>query len=306
MDEKRKTDSTRERRYQRKKKENGRFYVLCLIAIAAVAVVVCSVVSLFCKEPTEMSQPVTEGAVHKMVTEIPPASQQNDLLKIAVDAVGEGEQKLCYLTFDDGPTEAVTPQILDVLERYDVPATFFMLGRMVEARPDLARQVHQKGHLLANHGYSHDYKAMYETAESFWGEIEKTEGLIREATGEEPFRLMRFPGGGQNAGSYGEVKQTYKTVLQEKGYYFADWNALNGDAEGHGLSASQLLERVKETAKGQKIVVLMHDAAAKKTTPEALPAIIEYLQSQGYEFRRMDEIRYYDKGEPEEVSSMIL
>lgn len=234
----------------------------------------------------------------------PPAEEENDLLKIATSAQGF-DSKICYLTFDDGPTKEVTPKVLDVLAQYDVKATFFVLGRMLESNPDIAKRAHDEGHLIANHSYYHQYDELYASAESFIEEIEKNNSLICDITGEEPFKLFRFPGGGHNAGKYGETKQQYKEVLKEKGYYFADWNCLNGDAEVVLRSPEGLLARTKETAIGKNIIVLMHDAAIKTTTPDALGSIIEYLRSQGYVFKRLDQIEYYAKPEPEE-SSMVL
>lgn len=234
----------------------------------------------------------------------PPAQEENDLLKIATSAQGL-DGKVCYLTFDDGPTKEVTPKVLDVLAQYDVKATFFVLGRMLESNPDIAKRAFDEGHLIANHSYYHQYDELYASVDSFIGEIEKNNNLIFEITGEEPFKLFRFPGGGHNAGKYGETKQQYKEVLKEKGYYFADWNCLNGDAEVVLRSTDGLLARIKETAIGKNIVVLMHDAAIKTTTPDALGSIIEYLRGQGYEFKRLDQIEYYAKPEPEE-HSMVL
>ena len=290
------------------RRKRFRFLLICIAAVAVVAVTVGFSVSAV-KNRNQNKAAVAAGAeptaTPKPAPQIPSASEQNDLLKIAVDAQGT-ESKICYLTFDDGPTAAVTPAILDTLKQYQVKATFFMLGKMIEESPDLAKRVYDEGHLLANHSYSHDYKALYATGESFMGEIEKTNGLIQGITGEEPFKLIRFPGGSYNAGDHAAEKQKYKTLLQEKGYYYADWNALNGDAEGASRSAAQLLEKLKATAAQKNIVVLMHDAAAKKTTAEALPSIIEYLKGQGYEFRRMDEIKYYNTGEEDKPASMIL
>lgn len=237
---------------------------------------------------------------------IPPASEENDLLKIAT-SVYDTDAKICYLTFDDGPTKEVTPKVLDVLKEYDVKATFFMLGKMIDANPDIAKRVASEGHLLSNHSYYHNYEDLYATADSFIAEIEKTQQAIENITGEESFKLMRFPGGSHNAGSYASAKQEYKNVLREKGYYYVDWNCLNGDAEAALRSAEQLISRTKETAIGRNIVVLMHDAAAKTTTPDALGSIIEYLRGQGYQFKRLDEIEYYDKTHKiEENNALIL
>lgn len=237
---------------------------------------------------------------------IPPASEENNLVKIADGAQGGNGAKLCYLTFDDGPCKAVTPSILDTLKQYNVKATFFMVGRMIEDDKELARRVYDEGHLMANHSYSHDYKALYATADGFIEEIDRTFDLIKEVTGEEPFKLIRFPGGSYNAGDHAAEKQQYKVLLKQRGYYYADWNCLNGDAEGGNRSAAQLLERVKATSGANNIVVLMHDAAAKKTTAEALPSIIEYLKGQGYEFRRLDEIPYYTAEEALKKSTDAL
>ena len=275
------------------KKENLRFYGLFVAAVAVIAAIIGIASRTFYLNDeipaakTEVSEKNTEA-----LPEIPLPSEQNDLLKIAVDAQGT-EEKVAYLTFDDGPTKEVTPKILDVLKQYDAKATFFMLGKMIERNSDLAKRVHDEGHLLANHTYSHSYADLYATGESFMAEIEKTNGLIRDIIGEEPFHLIRFPGGGYNTGNFAAEKQLYKLLLQEKGYYFADWNSLNGDAEGGTRSAEQLVARIRQTSGPKKLVILMHDAATKKSTAEALPAIIEYLRGEGYVFRRLDEIKYY-------------
>jgi len=278
--------------------------LLCILAVLVVAGGIGVGTRLFSSEP-EVATSAEPTTPPKPTPAIPPASEENDLLKIATTAEGS-EEKICYLTFDDGPTKEVTPAVLDALKAENVPATFFMLGRMIEKNPDIAKRVYEEGHLLANHTYSHQYGELYASGESFLNEVEKTTGLIREITGEEPFKLIRFPGGGHNAGTYGAQKQQYKLLLQENGYYFADWNSLNGDAEGQNRSAGELLARIKETSGVKNIVVLMHDAATKKSTPEALPAIIQYLREKGYTFKRLDEVPYYTEDNPPPEPDMIL
>ena len=274
------------------------FYPVCILLVALIAVFVAVGVNSVNPqtEPiSEASTPVEEPTqTPKPMPDIPPAAEENDLLAIATKAQGS-EEKICYLTFDDGPTKEVTPAVLDVLKEKDVKATFFLLGKMITANGEIAKRAHKEGHLLANHTYSHVYKELYASGESFMAEINKTHALIREITGEEPFRLIRFPGGGQNnGGSYCEEKQQYKLLLKQHGYYFADWNALNGDAEASGTrTVSELLNRMRQTSGPKNIVVLMHDAATKKTTAEALPAMIDQLRGEGYVFKRLDEIKYY-------------
>ncbi len=236
---------------------------------------------------------------------LPPTSEKNDLLEIVRTKNGS-EKKICYLTFDDGPTNDVTPQVLDVLKKYNVKATFFCLGKMLDANSEIAKREYDEGHLVANHTYYHNYGDLYASADSFMKEVNMTQDKIKEITGEEPFKLMRFPGGSHNAGSYAAVKQEYKKVLKEKGFYYADWNCLNGDAEATSRSTDELINSVKKTALEDNLIVLMHDASTKATTPQALGPIIEYLKSKGYEFRRLDEIDYYDTGATDEKNSMIL
>lgn len=238
----------------------------------------------------------TETTVKSREYNIPPASEENDLLKIARNAQGTEGVKICYLTFDDGPTKEVTPKVLDVLKKYDVKATFFCLGKMLDANRDIAEREHEEGHMLANHSYNHEYNKLYETQSSFMDEIERTQAVINEISGEDTLKLIRFPGGSYNAGDHAAEKQTYKQVLKDAGYYYVDWNCLNGDAESSLKDVSSLVSKVKNTATEDNIVVLMHDAAAKTTTPQALGEIIEYLKEKGYEFRRLDEVDYYDNG----------
>ena len=198
------------------------------------------------------------------------------------------------MTFDDGPTENITPQILDVLRRYNAKATFFEVGSLIRANPDMARRVYDEGHLIANHSNSHNYDKLYATEESFITEILECDATIKSImNGEEPFKLIRFPGGSYNAGDHASEKQIYKKTLAENGFYYCDWNALNGDAEGRTKNAEQLLEYLKSNMEGyNNLIVLMHDASAKQATADALPSIIEYIASKGYTFHRLDDIDY--------------
>lgn len=222
---------------------------------------------------------------------IPEPSAENNLLQIIADS---GQSKRCYLTFDDGPTENITPQILDVLRRYNAKATFFEVGSLIRANPDMARRVYDEGHLIANHSNSHNYDKLYATEESFITEILECDVTIKSImNGEEPFKLIRFPGGSYNAGDHASEKQIYKKTLAENGFYYCDWNTLNGDAEGRTKNAEQLLEYLKSNMDGyNNLIVLMHDASAKQATADALPSIIEYIASKGYTFHRLDDIDY--------------
>lgn len=194
--------------------------------------------------------------------------------------------KIAYLTFDDGPSANVTPKILDILDNYDIKATFFMLGNMAKSNPNLVKKVRANGHSIGNHSYSHNYEYIYANSDNFLGEVYRTDEILRGILGSSfNSKLFRFPGG-----SFESYKNQYKNDLKNIGFRYYDWNALNGDAEGNNIPAISLINRVKETARGQdELIVLMHDASSKATTAEALPQIIEYLKGQGYTFDKLSE-----------------
>ncbi|GAB6150107.1 MULTISPECIES: polysaccharide deacetylase family protein [Clostridium] len=194
-------------------------------------------------------------------------------------------KKVAYLTFDDGPTKQMTPKILSILDKYNAKATFFVLGQMVEKNPELLKEERAKGHSICNHSYSHDYKLLYSSADNFLKDFAKSTAAIKAVLGDYDGKVIRFPGG-----SYGKKRAPYKQVAKDAGYTYVDWNALNGDAEHQHVPADKLLARVQSSTKGKNhVVILMHDAATKGTTVEALPKVIEYLKSQGYEFATLDE-----------------
>lgn len=194
------------------------------------------------------------------------------------------EQKIAYLTFDDGPTAKITPQILDILKEQDVKASFFVLGKHVANNPDLAKRIVDEGHILANHSYSHDYASLYNGTDFFAEDIKKTEQIIIDTVGENGYvKVFRFPGG-----SFEKSKDPQKEKLSELGYVFLDWNALNGDAEGHNVAPATLLKKVQNTTKNTtNAVILMHDASTKQTTVDALPSIIEHLRNEGFVFKTL-------------------
>lgn len=203
-----------------------------------------------------------------------------------VAAYNGKEGKTAFLTFDDGPTY-LTPQILDILKEKGAVATFFTLGQNVAANPDMVRREIEEGHAVANHSYTHDYKFIYGNLDNFKSDIEKADKIIIDTIGEENYhKVFRFPGG-----SFEKSKDPYKQWLSDNGYKYIDWNCLNGDAEAQNVPADKLLAKVKNTSKGiNNIVILMHDAATKKTTVEALPAILDYLKAEGYTFKTLNDL----------------
>ncbi|MGN0162130.1 MAG: polysaccharide deacetylase family protein [Candidatus Ornithomonoglobus sp.] len=280
-----------------------------VIAIMAAAVVVCvaaicvvlktdpqsepEVITEIAEEPTADTAQDIAGA---SVGNIPAPDQIQDVIDIIAASRLNGMTRRCYLTFDDGPSAVVTGEILDILAKYNAKATFFEVGKYVDQYPEITKRVYDEGHLLANHSYSHNYNELYGSAESFVGEINACQTAIENATGAPMnFKLMRFPGGSYNSGDHAAEKQVYKENLKQLGYYFCDWNCLNGDAENGTRTQTELVQTFLDTSaqyipEGKNIVVLMHDTDAKQTTADALELIIQYMSEQGYTFHRLDDI----------------
>jgi peptidoglycan/xylan/chitin deacetylase (PgdA/CDA1 family) len=196
------------------------------------------------------------------------------------------DAKVAYLTFDDGPSSNVTPRILDILKQNNIKATFFVIGSSVKENPDILRREEKEGHTIGNHTYTHDYEYIYSSVDNFLNDLKRNESVISSKISHHDSKLIRFPGG-----SFGRT--TFQQAAENEGYHYIDWNVLNGDAEVQHSSKDRLVARFRETFLGQKkVVVLMHDAATKETTAEALPEIIQILKDNGYQFRPITEESY--------------
>ncbi len=189
-------------------------------------------------------------------------------------------RKVCYLTFDDGPSEN-TRKILDILARYDVKATWFVIG--TSGHLDYAKDIWAAGHQIGLHTWDHEYDVVYASDAAFWNSIEKIGDAVAAEIGTKP-TLIRFPGGSVN--DYNRsLYQQLCTEAGEKGYHYFDWNVSSGDASPRGLSADEIYGNVTGNAADKNSAcVLMHDTEAKGTTVEALPRMIEWFKANGYEF----------------------
>lgn len=195
------------------------------------------------------------------------------------------EEKVAYLTFDDGPTKTITPKVLDILKEEDVKATFFVIGKSVENYPEIVKRAYEEGHYIANHGYSHNNKKLYKSEESFINEIKKTDEAIGKAIGLENYssHIFRFPNGFMSP-LYKSKKKKMANVLMEMGYTYIDWNSLNNDSIKK-YTKEQLIQNLKKSSKGKNtLVILMHDTKDVSNSSEALKESIEYLKSEGYTF----------------------
>jgi|GEM_PF-1348652 len=197
------------------------------------------------------------------------------------DAAATGD-KVAYLTFDDGPSPSVTPQILATLAQYDIKATFFVIGSNAEKYPALLQRIVTAGHAVGNHTYSHVYAELEASQEAFLASVSEAEEVIEAITGVRTV-LFRAPGG---TSRYPQLfRDGLGAALRFCGYTTFDWNVTCVDSAYPRLGAEQLLENVKYYSQGKKTaIILMHDAATHEETAKALPLIIEYLRGEGYTF----------------------
>ncbi len=205
--------------------------------------------------------------------------------KSNLENIYHSDTKRVFLTFDDGPSETVTPVVLDTLKKENIKATFFLLGSRVELNPELVKREYNEGHYLASHGYSHVYSQIYASPQSVIDEYNRSVTSIRNAIGEQEYNphLFRYPGG-YWGGKYAEVKKQAKQLLDENDILHIDWNALTSDAAGAKTTEQFIAELEKTVPKHNSVVVLMHDAGNKQATAKALPTIIKYFRDKGFEF----------------------
>ncbi len=200
----------------------------------------------------------------------------------------EDKEGTIYLTFDDGPSDR-TPEVLDILDNYGIKATFFFCGGTDEESQRLMKLVADKGHGIAVHSVSHDYKKIYADVESYLADFYETYTAIYEATGIQP-RIFRFPGGSIN--NYNRF--TYMQIIAEmtrRGFVYYDWNVSGEDAvKGANWESvyNNIMKYIPSDGTGRAIV-LLHDAQDKHHTVEVLPRVIEELIADGYTFDKLDD-----------------
>ena len=213
-----------------------------------------------------------------------------DIVQTQVDGENqkiEGQKQKVYLTFDDGPSEN-TAKILDILKEKNVKATFFVIGKEDEESKALYQRIVAEGHTLGMHSFSHKYSIIYESLDSFEEDVNHLRSYLAEITGVEP-NIMRFPGGSSNQVSNTDMTEFIRYLNEEEITYY-DWNVASGDATSQAYTADELVQNViTDVTKYDTSIVLMHDAATKGTTVDALGPMIDQLQAMGVELLPIDE-----------------
>lgn len=189
--------------------------------------------------------------------------------------------KKVALTFDDGPDHKYTPQILDILRKYNIHATFFLVGEHAEKYPDMVKRIKDEGHAVGNHTWDHQDLEKLST-DGIKDEITKADTELERLTGGKP-TLFRAP--------YGAVSAEVTMIAAETGHQMIGWSVDTMDWDGKSIA--QIFSAVRKEGKPGSII-LQHSAGGKNgnlsNTVAALPQIIAYFQKNGYTFVTVPEL----------------
>jgi peptidoglycan/xylan/chitin deacetylase (PgdA/CDA1 family) len=203
---------------------------------------------------------------------VPKAFQGKTIERVPLN----GDRKVVALTFDDGPWPKTTNDVLYILNRHNVKATFFFLGRNVQNFPDLARRVASSGHAIANHSWSHPYG--YHNPAAAAQEIDHTDATIEQVTGVKS-ALFRPPGGYLNTGLAAYAAQKKQVVVM--------WSA---DSKDYYASSPAIVSNVLRNIEPGGIILLHDGGGDRAKTVAALPILIRELRDRGYEFVTVPEL----------------
>ncbi len=181
------------------------------------------------------------------------------------------DERAVYLTFDDGPIPRVTPWVLDILDRYGIKATFFMVGDNIRKHPDEFRMVVERGHRIGNHTFNHIRGLSYDI-NSYMENTDKASEVMMNTN------LFRPPHGYMSPKQYAELKKRYKIIM---------WDLVTRDYN-RKFTGEQILQKVKKYVRNGSIITFHDSLKSEENIRYALPKAIEWLMEQGYEFKVFD------------------
>ncbi|OON93226.1 MAG: hypothetical protein ATN31_06900 [Candidatus Epulonipiscioides saccharophilum] len=198
-----------------------------------------------------------------------------------INSLENTSEKVAYFTFDDGPTSGITSQLLDELNRLNIKATFFVVGKEIIDKEYILKRIYSEGHSIGLHTYSHDYKKIYSSPETFLTEMQKTSDYINEILGiDANIKFIRFPGG-----SAGKLNQAFYDQIKACGYTIFDWNVNLEDGVRPDASVEELVNNAKKVSnKMTERIILAHCNLTNDNTIKAIEPIYEYYKSLGYRF----------------------
>ena len=194
------------------------------------------------------------------------------------------EEKVIYLTFDDGPGK-YTNEVLEILAKYNIKATFFTCGN---SQPKMVTKTYEAGHVVGIHCTSHDYNLIYASEEAYFEDLYKMQDLVYECTGIKS-TLVRFPGGSSNMSSSFNpgIMTRLTTLVEQEGFQYFDWNVSSGDCGTK--DTEQILENMKKGVQSRKRSVVLQHPETREYSMEALEPFIVWALENGYSFLTLDE-----------------
>ena len=166
------------------------------------------------------------------------------------------------------------------MKENEVKATFFLIGNQIKDKEDVVKRIYSEGHSIGLHTYTHNFKKIYCDEDNFIQEMMFCRSEIREIIGIAP-NIIRFPGG-----SYKHLSKNYLKKLHDNNFRVYDWNIDNCDGLNPKIKPYNLYTKaINGSDKLDSIILLMHCTDMNKNTCKALPKIINYYKSQGYEFK---------------------
>ena len=216
-----------------------------------------------------------------------PCANLHEELYVERSAITEynDDDNCIYLTLDDGPSP-YTEELLEVLDRYDIKATFFLSPEDTEYDFRMMKLITEKGHAIGIHTCSHIFYKIYSDVESYLDDFAAAYELVYQATGKK-CGLFRFPGGSVNSYNY-QIQDELIDEMSRRGFVYFDWNVDSRDASGASLEQIQN-NVLKQTENVSPAVILMHDGI--ENTSLVLEDIIKALEAdaRGYSFRVITE-----------------
>lgn len=203
----------------------------------------------------------------------------------------EEGKRVCYLTFDDGPSKN-TEKILDILKEYKIHATFFVIGEeLTEERKEIIKRIREEGHAIGMHANVHNYETLYANLDSFLGDYETLCRKLKEEFDTET-AMFRMPGGSVCQCLYGRGKD-YIKEMEARGFTCFDWNVSGEDSVGNPTVSSIQNNVLRRGLECRRAIVLLHDSKAADKTVEALPGIIEAFLKKGFGFDSLEHAESY-------------
>ena len=204
------------------------------------------------------------------------------------------EERVIYLTFDDGPSPN-TSKILEILNKQDVKATFFVIGKQIEANKGIIKELEKSGMCILPHTDTHNYRKIYKTSEDYFNDLNDCISKIKNVTLKSPVNFVRFPGGVKNELLKGNVLEEIKQRFLEEKYYFVEWNVYGLDAERIPKDSDEILKStINQLTSTPKSVVLLHDGYGNANTVDSIEQIICYAKENGYKFKTLEDITERD------------